>query len=239
MTGETSDSARGGPILNIPWPVAALVLVLVAIHAARWFAGEDIYLWSTAVFGFVPAQLTGTWRPSLPGAEAWSFLSYAFIHGDWLHLIFNSLWMIVFGSVVARRLGPIRFFLHAAIAAVVAAMASLALHWGETVFVIGASGAVSGQLAAAIPLMYGDGLSPTTAMRSDLSHIRPPSFGALLRNRRALLFIVIWFAVTLLTGVTGMVTPGETQAIAWEAHLGGFAGGLIAFYLLDRRALDG
>jgi membrane associated rhomboid family serine protease len=239
MTEETPVPARGGPILNVPWPAMLLVLIFLAIHALRSLAGEDFYLWSEAVFAFVPAQLTGTWRPSLPGAQAWSFLSYAFIHGDWLHLLFNSLWLVVFGSVVARRLGPSRFFLHAAFAAVVGALATLALHWGETIFMIGASGAVSGQLAAAIPLMYGDGLSPSTAMRSDMSHIKPLGPRALLRNSRALVFIAIWFAITLLTGVTGMVTPGETQAIAWEAHIGGFIGGLAAFYLLDRCALDG
>jgi membrane associated rhomboid family serine protease len=239
MTEETPAPVRDGPILNVPWPAMLLVLVLIAIHAARSLLGDDIYLWSEAVFAFVPAQLTGTWRPSLPGAQAWSFLSYAFIHGDWLHLLFNSLWLVVFGSVVARRLGPVRFFVHAAIAAVAGALATLMLHWGETIFMIGASGAVSGQLAAAIPLMYGDGLTPSTAMRTDVSHIKLLGPRALLQDGRALVFIAIWFAITLLTGVTGMVTPGETQAIAWEAHLGGFIGGLAAFYLLDRPALDG
>lgn len=228
---------RGGPIFNVPWPVTALVLLLCAIHAGRVWAGEDIYLWSIVTFAFIPAQLTGGWLPSLPGAEIWSFLSYAFIHGSWLHLFFNGLWMVVFGTVAARRLGPARFFFHAAIAAIVAAIASLTFHWGETVFVVGASGAVSGQLAAAIPVIYGNGLRPGVAMRSDLSKITPLSPFQLVTNRRALLFIAVWFAITLYTGVTGMATPGEAQAIAWEAHVGGFIGGLIGFYLLERPAL--
>jgi membrane associated rhomboid family serine protease len=237
MELETPESPQRQPIFNIPRPVLALVGLLVAIHAIRVWAGEDFYLWSAATFGFIPSQLTGGWLPSLPGAEIWSFLSYAFIHGDWPHVAFNSLWMIVFGSVVARRLGATRFFLHAAIAAIVAVAASLLLHWGETVFVIGASGAVSGQLAAAIPLMYGDGLSPAVAMRRDLSQIAPLRPMELITNRRALLFILIWFVITLYTGVTGMATPGESAAIAWEAHIGGFFGGLLAFYILDRPAL--
>jgi membrane associated rhomboid family serine protease len=74
-------------------------------------------------------------------------------------------------------------------------------------------------------------------MRGDVSAIAPLSPRQLFANRRALVFIAIWFAITLYTGVTGMATPGESQAIAWEAHLGGFLGGLAAFYLLDRRAL--
>jgi membrane associated rhomboid family serine protease len=237
MSEDISQAGRaGGPIFNVPWPVMTLVILLAAIHAMRWLAGEDTYLWSLAVFAFVPAQFTGQWLASLPGAQVWSFLSYAFIHGDWMHLLFNGLWMIVFGSVVARRLGPARFFAHAAAGAIAAALASLIMHWGETVFVVGASGAISGQFAAAIPLMYANGLTPSTAMRTDLTALTPLGPLELLGNQRALLFIAIWFVITLYTGVTGMAAPGEPQAIAWEAHIGGFFGGLAAFYLLDRRA---
>jgi membrane associated rhomboid family serine protease len=238
MSETAAIPGHRSPILNVPWPVTVLVAVLVVIHLARWLSGEDIYLWSLAVFAFVPAQLTGGWQPSLPGAQAWSFLSHAFIHGDWMHLLFNSLWLVVFGSLVARRLGPARFLIHAALGAAAGALATLLVHWGETIFLIGASGAVSGQLAAAIPLIYGDGLRPGAAMHADLRRVTPLSLLELLKNRRALMFIAIWFAITLFTGVTGMVAPGETQVIAWEAHVGGFLAGLVGFYLLDRRTLD-
>ena len=75
--------------------------------------------------------------------------------GDWMHLLFNCLWLLVFGTPVARYMGSARFLLLGLLAGVAGGLASLFLHWGEEIFVIGASGAVSGLLAAAIPLMYG------------------------------------------------------------------------------------
>jgi membrane associated rhomboid family serine protease len=147
-----------------------------------------------------------------------------------MHLTFNSLWLLVFGTPVARYLGSGRFLLLSLVAGVAGGLASLALHWGEEVFVIGASGAVSGLLAAAIPIMYG---------RRVLGGARPLSFAEFLTSPRALMFTAIWLALTLFSGAAGW-TGNSFMAeggIAWEAHVGGFLGGLLAFYALAPRTV--
>lgn len=227
---QTPETA---PIINSPRVVLVLIGLCTAIQAVLAWAGEDIRLWAIMVFGFIPAQVTGNWQESLPFAREWSFLSYALLHGSWLHLMFNCLWMLVFGSVVARRLGTVRFLLLSAGSAVTAAVATLVVHWNEAFPLIGASGAISGQMAAAVPLMYGSGLRAGLALRTDLSHVRPLSPLELAASRGAVFFIVVWLGITLLTGAVG-TGVGEDVRIAWEAHIGGFLGGLALFYGLDR-----
>jgi membrane associated rhomboid family serine protease len=63
--------------------------------------------------------------------------------------------------------------------------------------------------------------------------IRAASIGAVFANSRSLAFIVIWFGVNVLFGLTSGLVPGVSGPIAWEAHVGGFLAGLFAFPLLD------
>jgi membrane associated rhomboid family serine protease len=213
------------PVFMAPGVVVGLIALLALAHLALETVGMETRIWVTYAFAFIPA---------LYQHRVWSFLTHGFLHADWLHLFFNCLWLLVFGSVVARRLGSLRFLLLSGLSVVAGAASSLALHWGEAVIVIGASGAVSGLMAAAIPLMYGSRVHGASAR--DLAHIRPLRPVEILTDRRAAFFTVVWILVTLFSGASGWTGTGflEDGQIAWEAHLGGFVAGLAAFYVLDR-----
>jgi membrane associated rhomboid family serine protease len=224
------------PIFRAPAFVLALIAILTAIHAVLQIAGNDWQVWSLYAFSFIPARISGNVPfPAIYGSQLWAFLTYAFLHGNWMHLFFNSLWMLVFGSVVARRLGSLKFLFLSGVATVVGAVATLVTHWGEPAIVIGASGAVSGVMAAAIPLMYGAGIRIGDTHRADISHVRVLRPTEILTNRRAFIFTLIWIAVTLFSGASGWTGAAfvEQGQIAWEAHLGGFVAGLLVFYFLD------
>jgi membrane associated rhomboid family serine protease len=222
----------GQKAINAPPIVLGFIAALFAIHLALTLAGEDWQIWSQAVFAFNPLRLLpGTTIAMIPGSQWWSFLTYALLHADWVHLIVNSLWLLVFGTPVARLAGPGRFLVVAGASAVGGALASLILHWGQDVNLIGASGSVSGLLAASVPIIYG-GSTPKRYL----------SPGELLRSRSALLFMAIWLVITLISGSADMTAGAfEGMTIAWEAHVGGFFAGLIAFYIvmpgLARRAV--
>ncbi len=222
--------------MRSPPAVLISIAVLVAIHVGLWLAGESWQIWAIHAFAFIPARFTDPTFPMIPGSQVWSLVTYAFLHGDFMHLLFNCLWLLVFGTVAARRLEALPFVLLMAASAVGGALASLALHWGEAAILIGASGAVSGLLAAAIPVMFSPGMNWSGSYRSDLRAIRPLSFAELLRNRNALTMCAVWLLMTLFSGATGWTGMSfmDEARIAWEAHLGGFVTGLAAFYLLDR-----
>ena len=237
---ETTDfeTPAREPIFRAPKVVLILIGSLALVHLAIQIAGENWQVWSLYAFSFIPARITGnTPFPAIWGSQIWSFLTYAFLHANWMHLFFNSLWLLVFGSVVARRLGAFKFLVLASAAAILGAVATLLTHWGEVAIVIGASGAVSGVMAAAIPLMYGTGLRLGDTYRTDISTVTPLRPFEIVTNRRALIFTLIWIAVTLFSGASGWTGASfvEEGRIAWEAHLGGFFAGLFAFYRLDRR----
>lgn len=208
----------------------------MTIHAGLWLAGESWQVWAIHALSFIPARFTDPTFPMIAGSQFWSLVTYALLHGDFMHLLFNCLWLLVFGTVAARRLGTLRFLGLMGVAAAAGALAMLALHWGEAAILIGASGAVSGLLGAAIPIMFAPGMNWGASYKADLGHVMPLSFGQLLGNRSALTMCAVWLVVTLFSGATGWTGLSfmDDARIAWEAHLGGFAAGLAAFYALDR-----
>ncbi|MBM3520825.1 MAG: rhomboid family intramembrane serine protease, partial [Alphaproteobacteria bacterium] len=195
--------------------------------------GPDWQTFSLYVFAFIPARLTHAAYAAPTGAAYWTFLSHAFLHGSWLHLAMNSLWLLVFGTVVARSLGAARFLLLSAISAIAGAAAMLVNHWGEALIMVGASGAISGMLGATMPVMYGRRLSPGPMGSAGTTRALRP--GEFLRDRNAVMFTLIWLTVTLVTGGVGVSDNsfGGEAAIAWEAHIGGFIAGIVAFYGLQ------
>ena len=226
--GNWKAPQREAPVFNAPAAVLIVITVLVAVHVALALLGESWQVWAYYALALIPVRWTDPTYPMLQGSQYWSLATYMLLHADWMHLLFNSLWLLIFGTPVARYLGSWRFLVLCLIAGVIGGLASLVLHWGEEILVIGASGAVSGLLAAAIPLMYGKRVHGGG---------RPLSFTEFLTSPRALLFTAVWLGLTLFSGAAGW-TGNSFMAeggIAWEAHVGGFLGGLLAFYLLAQR----
>jgi membrane associated rhomboid family serine protease len=192
-------------------------------------------------FAFIPArfapppELANLVFPGPAGARWWSFVTHMLLHGDWLHVIINSVWMLAFGSVLARRMGSARFLAVSAASAAAGAGFNLLWHWGgELTLLVGASGAISGQLAGAVRLMFAEGGSLATLGRQRFETVRALSLGETLRTPAALMFLAVWFVITIFAGAVSFGPPGEAARIAWEAHVGGFLAGLVFFGLFDR-----
>jgi membrane associated rhomboid family serine protease len=228
------------PILNVPPVVVGTIAVLVAIHLVRvWLlppAAEREFL---LLFSFIPArydqaiQLPGSLAGGY-GAEIWSFVTYALIHADVLHLGLNVLWLLPFGSALARRLGPARFIAFSVMTAAAGAGAHLATHFGEVYPMVGASAAISGTMAAAMRFAFQRGGPLLNWHAHDDAAYRVPAVSLLgsLRDPRFLTFVAVWFGINAIFGLGGLQLDNG-QSVAWEAHIGGFVAGVLLFSLFD------
>jgi len=218
------------PIFRAPPSILWLIGGLAALHLARVTRPEmqsDSLIYE---YGLYPLRYSRAFLESHmanPGSwweRAIPFVSYMGLHGSWMHLIVNCCFLLAFGPIVARRFGTVLFGLFFVMCGVAAAGFYLALNWGSPVPVVGASGAISGLMAAAIRMLPGQ--APWAAQSE--APLAP------LLSRQILVFTAIWAAINLMTAVTGVGVGGEGGLIAWQAHLGGFCTGLLLCEPFDR-----
>ena len=228
------------PLFNIPPVVIAVLAVLVLIHAVRMFVfSEQQDIEFLLSFAFIPARYDSSvvLGGALPGggADVWTFFTYALIHADWTHLGVNSIWLLPFGSAVARRFGAPRFLAFFAVTSAAGAALHLATHAGEQFPMIGASAAISGTMAAAMRFVFQRGGPLGLWGRFDESAYRVPAIPLrnVLADRRVLLFLVVWFGINILFGLGSLPITGSDQTVAWQAHIGGFLAGLFLFSWFD------
>lgn len=227
------------PILTLP-PALTAYILLLAIIQLRVFLPVEWNDWIIEAFGFIPmrydAALIGLHFPGGAGAKIWTFVTYSLLHANLVHIGFNILWLLPFGSALARRFGATRFFLFMAVTAVAGALAHLLTHEHDMAPMIGASASVSGTMAASIRFAFqrGSFLSFNRSDADAAARVPALSLWDALRNPRVLAFLAIWFGCNLLFGM-GSIAVGEAGAtIAWQAHIGGFFAGLVLFSLFDR-----
>lgn len=226
------DRARA---INLHPVVLWLAVAFIGVHVVRQFiseAGDETLL---LTFAFIPARYgeIGASLPGGPGARFWTPVTYAFLHADWVHLLVNIIWMASFGGALARRFRAARFLMLSLVSAVAGAGLHYVLHPADTTLVIGASGAVSGMMAATARFAFSPDGPLAGGRTEDAFRVPAEPLLAAVRNGRAVTFVLVWFAVNLVFGLAGGMTPGVSGQIAWEAHIGGFLAGLLCFPLLD------
>jgi membrane associated rhomboid family serine protease len=229
------------PLFNIPPVVIALLALLALVHGVRTLLlSDDQNIEFLLAFAFIPVRydasvVLGGPLPGGFGAEIWTFVSYSLLHADWVHFGVNAVWLLPFGSAVARRFGTLRFLAFYVVTAAAGAALHLATHAGEQFPMIGASAAVSGLMAAAMRFAFQRG-GPLGILRGeDEQSYRVPAIPltGVLSDARVLIFLVVWFGINILFGLGSLPVTGSDQPIAWQAHIGGFLAGLLLFSWFD------
>lgn len=168
-------------------------------------------------------------------ARVHTLITHAALHGGWTHVIVNALWLVVFGGVVDRRFGATRYLLLGVAAAGAGALAHMAIYPQSLLPLIGASGVVSGYTGAMARFAFATGgpLGRWRAPGDDMMRYPAPPLRDVFRNRRAMVFVALWFGLNILTGVVAQPLGVSEEPIAWMAHIGGFSAGFLLFGLFD------
>ena len=215
------------PILNVPRVVVLAAAVMIGAQIVQNLLPDEESVQFLLALTFIPARYSGA-AAELPGGyftAVTSFVTYIFLHGGWMHLVVNLLWMAAFGSPLAKRLGDWKFLAFSGLCGIAGALTHLVLHFGEMTPVVGASAAISGQMAAALRFVFG------APMTGDIDLARAPleSLIKTLTDRRILAVLGLWVVLNLVFGLGAVSIAGAEGSIAWEAHIGGFLFGLLCF----------
>jgi membrane associated rhomboid family serine protease len=220
---------RREPAFNLPGIVLAAIAICAIVHLVRVYAldfEQDLELLIRTAF--IPIRYSGQFEIDIYGFS--SPITYAFLHGNFAHLAINMIWLAAFGSPLANRLGAARFAAFWAVTGLAAAGLHYLLHPLDQSPLVGASGAISGMMGAAA--RFGFRVDRAAGKSVFAGELLPISL--VLRMRGVLTFLVIWMAITLVTGLVGLA-PGVEDRIAWEAHVGGFLAGFFGVRLFDRQ----
>ncbi len=190
-------------MFNAPWTIVVLCVGLIALYAAQTFTVNTAMLGTLAL---TPAQLVaGHWQV---------LVTSLFLHGSWPHVLMNAVAALAFGPPVARLLGlgprgALVFLLFYLACGVVAGLGFVLADPRDVSPVVGASGAISGLLGAASRIIQGHG-----------------RIGPIL-GQSVIGMAIAWAIVNVVLGVSGLTPGAMGMPVAWQAHLAGYAAGVL------------
>jgi membrane associated rhomboid family serine protease len=201
--------SKSYPVVN-----TTIIIINIVVFVLELSKGDQLRQF-IFTYGLVPARYT---VPSIStyftsGQQVFSFLSFMFIHGGFLHLLGNMWSLYIFGDNVEDRLGPFRYLLFYLLCGFASGLAHLAVNLHSQVPTIGASGAIAGVMGAYM-ISY---------PRSRILTLIPIFIFFPLVEVPAVFFLGVWFIFQFLNAAS---TAGQ-GGIAWWAHIGGFIFGII------------
>jgi membrane associated rhomboid family serine protease len=217
--------------LGQPWVTRGLVYGNALIFTAQLLIGRRAEALIQAL-GFIPARLVDPGRFHSSLAEAMlTLLTSLFLHGGFVHLIGNMIYLHVFGNAVEGELGHTRFFLFYVAGGVMGSLAHTCLFPHSTIPSIGASGSIAAILGAFLVLHP----------KARIVTLFPLVVYWAMAEVPALLLLPVWFAMQFLNGFLMLAAARGTEevaGIAWWAHIGGFLFGAIVGAFARRRGVQ-
>lgn len=203
-----------------------VVVVCVVSFVVLALSGRSERIQIMLHWGTVPAHLFGTGLPlweQVSDPALLRLFTAIFIHGGWLHLLSNLLFLVIFSLPAERSLGSPRFLLLFLLGGIVANLIGAISLTGARVAIIGCSGAVSAVVGAYVTLFPRAKLGLVVPLGLYLEFVRVPAF----------VLIGIWALVQLLFSYAG----ASYGAVVWWTHIGGFLFGIL-FALFSRGAIE-
>jgi membrane associated rhomboid family serine protease len=202
--GDQNPYRRRLPVVT--YGLIALNVVVFLVELSQ--PDPQAYL---AEWGAVPARVSA-------GQGVLTLVTSMFLHAGWAHLLGNMLFLWVFGDNVEDAFGHVRYLFFYLACGILAGLGQIVLAPGSNVPGVGASGAISGVLAAYL-VMFGN--NPVRVLIGFIPAVVP-----------AYLMIGVWIAFQFLSGVATVGATAQSGGVAYGAHVGGFLGGLVLTFIL-------
>ena len=201
--GDDDSGRRTFPIVTFTLIALNILFFLIELSSGNAFVEQ---------WAFVPRRFLAN-----PSADFPTLFTSMFMHGGWLHLGGNMLYLWIFGDNVEDRFGHGRFLIFYLLCGLAATFAQLAFSTASGVPNLGASGAIAGVLGAYI-LMFPQG---KVRVLQGQRVIQVP----------ALIVIGFWIVLQFFSGIGSIANTAQTGGVAYMAHIGGFLAGLVLTFL--------
>ncbi len=206
MLPISDDNSQNRSVPVVTYALLALNVLFFLVE----LAGGDAFIEQWA---FVPARFLAN-----PVGDSLTLFTSMFMHGGWLHLGGNMLYLWIFGDNVEGRFGPVKFLVFYLLCGLAATFAQMAFSLTSTVPNLGASGAIAGVLGgylvlfpqARVNVLMGRGVIPMPA----------------------LVVIGFWIVLQLFSSIGSIANTADTGGVAYMAHVGGFVAGVVLTFLL-------
>lgn len=180
------------------------------------------------LFGLVPARFSHPEWADINGLHAddyWPFITNMFLHGGWAHFIGNMWTLYIFGDNVEDRLGHWNYLTFYLLSGLGASLTHYYVYPYSTVPALGASGAISGIMAAYMILFP----------RAKILMLFPIIIIPFFFEISAFLYLGFWFIMQLFNGTFSLLSANEGTGIAFWAHIGGFIIGVLLYLYFYRK----
>lgn len=207
------------PAHRFPFVTLLLVAANVLVFLYEFFlpepaATEFIYRYSVIPLEFRLGHNTEL-SPGLPPFA--TVFTSMFLHGGWLHLIGNGLYLWVFGDNVEDRMGPVRFLIFYLLCGTVATFAQIYSNFRSDIPALGASGAIAGVLAAYLRLYPKGRVAVLVPVFYFLRSVVLPAW----------VVLGLWFLLQIVEARMAPASQANAGGVAYFAHIGGFVAGLL------------
>ena len=213
------DTTKSGtfPIVN-----TVFIAINIAVFIFEIWITNDQRLFMYR-FGLVPAIVTTELEIGIFN-RIYPFFTSMFLHAGWMHIIGNMIFLYIFGKNIEHRMGHIRFLFFYILTGIIATIIQFLISTGSVIPIVGASGAISGVLGAYLLFFP----------KSRILTVVPILFFIRLIHLPATVFIFVWFLIQFLGGISSVGRAADAGGVAFWAHIGGFAAGLILAQYFDR-----
>jgi len=193
-------------------PIVTWLLVALCVLVFVWQIAGDF---DTIIldYGFTPARIAN-------GEGYYTLITSMFLHGGLLHLFGNMLYLYIFGDNIEDMCGHVSFFVFYMLSGILASLAFALTAWSSTVPAVGASGAISGVLGGYMVLFPRVRIKTAVTLGWFIKLIYVPAY----------VMIGFWFAYQFLLALAAVET-----GVAYWAHIGGFAAGVVLVKVFARR----
>jgi len=217
-----ANPTRRTPVVTIGIVLACFVAFAYELGLAA-SGGEAALESFVRQWGAVPADVTAAWaRGDFLSAETATLITSQFLHGSWVHLLGNLLFLWIFANNVEDRLGRLPFLLFYLAGGAAAALAQIAVAPASTIPTIGASGAIAATLGAYLVFFP----------RARITSLVFLGFFYQLIDVPAVLVLGFWFVLQLIDGLGSLGLMASSGGVAFFAHIGGFVAGAVVARLV-------